>query len=437
MMSGISGAAGAAKALTDLPVNPFLTLSYHFGMLLGVDDFETEQAYHRGKMRIHNAWLHGAGVVWGLRVDLEEERGEIRVQPGLALDPAGHELYLASEACVNVGEWFDANRESPGFEFTETDTGVRFDAFVEIRFKACLTRAVPAFMEPCAGSETGLAYSRVTETVDIRLTPGTPAAGALPYHRLRLLFGLDQPVEEEGTVVDADQEVLDARAAVFAEPASAQPAAMLAAFRRMAALDEMDLQPYASEDGRLSFFPAPDLAPVLLARISGITLSRNNGAWVLEGGEVDNTVRPSHVAGSTVQELLCGGITDENAAAGAEAGPRADPASVTVTGQDISITFDAPLQEASLSAGSFSVSAFDETEGWTEHAIEEVAYEPATLTVTVTLAEEPSGSALRVIAAGTGPTPILGENLLPVSGSLQDPAHAGDRGRDFVWMRRS
>ena len=48
-----------------LPLSPFYTLSYHFGMLLGVDDFETEQAYHRAKQRLHNAWLHGEGVVWG------------------------------------------------------------------------------------------------------------------------------------------------------------------------------------------------------------------------------------------------------------------------------------------------------------------------------------------------------------------------------------
>ena len=56
-------------------LNPFYALRYHFGMLLGVDDFETEQVYHRGKMRLHSAWLHRQGVVWGFNVYFNERNG--------------------------------------------------------------------------------------------------------------------------------------------------------------------------------------------------------------------------------------------------------------------------------------------------------------------------------------------------------------------------
>src|ERR1700686_3193694 len=88
----ISSNGGSSGGLS--PVNPFSALRYQFGMLLGVDDFETEQAYHRGKMRLHNSWLHGHGVVWGLGVSSDLPSGEIRVERGLALDAAGHELHL-------------------------------------------------------------------------------------------------------------------------------------------------------------------------------------------------------------------------------------------------------------------------------------------------------------------------------------------------------
>src|SRR5258708_5274147 len=98
-----------------LPLSPFYALYYHFGMLLGVDDFETEQAYHRAKMRLHNAWLHRAGVVWGFDVRQDLTRGELRVLPGLALDAAGHELHLEGDACVNVGQWFEAHKKDDGF----------------------------------------------------------------------------------------------------------------------------------------------------------------------------------------------------------------------------------------------------------------------------------------------------------------------------------
>lgn len=104
--SDFASCADAERTL--LPTDPFEALHYHFGMLLGVDDFETEQAYHRGKMRLHNAWLHREGVVWGLAVQVGEadrKRSELRVTRGLALDPAGHELHLDEDWCINVPAW--------------------------------------------------------------------------------------------------------------------------------------------------------------------------------------------------------------------------------------------------------------------------------------------------------------------------------------------
>ena len=160
------------SARSDDAVSPFYAVNYHFGMLLGVAEFATEQQHHRGKTRLHNAWLHGAGVVWGLDVRLDVEHGEIRVLPGLALDASGHELHLDGDACVNVAQWFEAHKKDPDFTLTDTPTGVQFDAYVEIRFASCLTRQVPALLEPCEGGAGGTAYSRVFETVDLRLVPG-------------------------------------------------------------------------------------------------------------------------------------------------------------------------------------------------------------------------------------------------------------------------
>ena len=81
------GGGGATMADGDglLPANPYTALQFHFGMLLGVDDLEVSQAYPRGKMRLHNSWLHREGVVWGFNVRLNE-RNELAVSPGLALD---------------------------------------------------------------------------------------------------------------------------------------------------------------------------------------------------------------------------------------------------------------------------------------------------------------------------------------------------------------
>ena len=117
-------AAGAEDGL--LPVNPFNALQFHFGMLLGVDDLETGQAYPRGKVRLHNAWLHREGVVWGLNVSFNS-RNELAVDPGLALDAAGHELHLDRQACMDVGLWYSAHKDDPGFTFTDSGGGKKVE----------------------------------------------------------------------------------------------------------------------------------------------------------------------------------------------------------------------------------------------------------------------------------------------------------------------
>src|SRR5690242_14440471 len=69
-----------------LPINPFVSNRYHFGMLLGVADLDTDQGYHRGKAWLHTAWLHGDGTVWGLQAELRTGTNELAVLPGLAID---------------------------------------------------------------------------------------------------------------------------------------------------------------------------------------------------------------------------------------------------------------------------------------------------------------------------------------------------------------
>jgi len=377
---------------------PFYSLSYHFGMLLGVSDFETDQSYHRGKMWLHNAWLHRDGVVWGFDVQLDSEHGEIRVKPGLALDALGREIHLEQDACLNVTAWFDAHRDDAGFEFTETETSIAFDAHVAIRFKTCLTRQVPALSEPCEGGGTATAYSRVFETVEIFLRPGHAPASSLPYHRLRLLFGLDQPwTDEAGKVVEADQAVLDA-------PKN------LESFRRFAALDEIDLHP-----------PDEDEYPVVLAGLSAITLSKGEAGLTLTSGGVDISVRPTHVATATVQELLCGKLENRG-------GPVADPASVQLdeTTEALSFQVSAGLATASVRTAAFSLTFFDDTTGWQTVAVNTATYDDTTRTVAIGFAGPLGGKLVRFIAKGSGPEPLLGANLIALNNG-HDFVHTQER----------
>ncbi|HXK14620.1 MAG TPA: hypothetical protein VNH45_08805, partial [Gaiellaceae bacterium] len=127
----------------SLPDSPFTALRYHFGMLLGVDDFSTEQRYHRGKMRLHSAWLHREGIVWGLDVELVDDKREIAVEPGLALDSTGRELHLDVRCCMDIAAWYDEHTDEVTAETLE-DGSITFDGRVELAFCSCGTRPVPA-----------------------------------------------------------------------------------------------------------------------------------------------------------------------------------------------------------------------------------------------------------------------------------------------------
>lgn|GEM_PF-647214 len=500
---GSDGAGhGGGEAL--LPAYPFYAPRYHFGMLLGVDDFEAEQAYHRGKVRLHNGWLHREGVVWGFRVELTRRRGvatgELRVLPGLALDPAGRELHLDEPVCLSlpawyeahrreVKEWHDAHREelreppdaygaeaeegagaaepgdaepyAGGEEESEPPDGAgeeearayprpepraaadgvtRFWAHVVARFAACEARPVPAIAEPCADLAAGeVACSRAEEHVELYLVPGRPPRHGHPYHRLRLLFGVAEPRREGGAVDDADREVLEARAEVLAHPVERQPRAYLRWFRRFAALDELDLAPEPLPGGGLSLFPwredGDDRAGVVLATVEVALKPGRDGRPAFAGAEVDNTVRPAHVATSTLQELLCGPILG-GAGPHDAGGPRIIRHTLRVQERErrISMRAHGELARGSVRPEAFSVSSYNERGGWHDVDVNEAGLHADRHTVHLRLASGFGGFLVRVIARGTGPSPLLGTNLVPLAGGEHSPPGSKDDGHDFVAM---
>jgi hypothetical protein len=429
-----------------LPANPFTALSFHFGMLLGVDDFETEQGYHLGKSRLENAWLHGEGVVWGLDVESDSDHNEIRVQPGLALDAAGRELHLDALACVDVGAWYDKHKDDAGFEAQTVGVGgVTFDAHVVAIFRACLARQVPAIAEACSDPGTSTAYSRVNEAVELRLVPGLAPPrdpSTDPYRRLRVFFGLAAPASEPEDVASADAAVVAERQRIAGLTADAQPPALLAAFRRFAALDEEELAPPGGDDGTGSLlFPAGDDAQVVLADIPGITLQpAAGGGWQLLPGVVDTSVRRTLVAASTLQELLLATLLTQipalaTAAVAGVDGPRVT-GTPTFDGKTITIEFTKPLAASSLSDEGFRVSTFDGNAGWKHLKISNHDYTAGSTTVKLTLRTAPTGDVIRLLVRGTGTAPLLGEDLTPIWGAVGGPAGTANDGVDYVLMHR-
>jgi hypothetical protein len=391
-------ATDAAEFRFELaPDDPFTSLHFHFGMLLGVDDFETEQAYHRGKLRLHQAWLHGSGVVWGLAVALDQANDELRVEPGVALDGAGRELHLDAPACLNPGAWYEEHEdEVEPLEAVPDGVDVAFDAHVEARWASCLTRPVPALAEPCANTDVESAYSRRWETIDLRLAPGAADAPADRYRRVRILLGLLEP---GGVAADAD--AAQARADALA---AGDAAAALAALRAMANADAIDLAPPDPDEG-----PLP---PVVLANLRGVALRRTDDGWKLVGGTVELLPRRSHIGADTVLELAA-------ATLGGAAGPRIT--GVTLDGAELTLALSAPLDARSVHPGAFAVSSLAAS-GWEDVAVTSAEHDRSAPAVRLGLADKPP-TPWQLIARGSGPAPLVAADTLTPLGGGHDFAH--------------
>ena len=70
---------------------------YFDGQLLTAEDLQAEQQYFLNRLRLHNRYLHGHGVVSGLKVSTSSDSsssGVVHVEPGYAIDCYGNEVVV-------------------------------------------------------------------------------------------------------------------------------------------------------------------------------------------------------------------------------------------------------------------------------------------------------------------------------------------------------
>ncbi|WP_250002261.1 hypothetical protein [Actinoplanes sp. M2I2] len=389
-----------------LPVNPFVSNRYHFGMLLGVADLDTDQGYHRGKTWLHTAWLHGHGTVWGLRAELRASSNELAVAAGLAIDRRGRELSVAEILCVDLGLWY-AQKRPDDLEVTDDGAGgVLFDLDLVLCARQCLDRPVPSIADGCEGSGSDTAYSRAVEQGLPVLQP-RPAAAAVadPYDRVRQLMGLADPV---------DPLVIQALDDIAAADSGDRLALARERLARVLAADAM-------ARGPADLFPEPEPGCVLLAAVRVHLAPQGEGWRVVQDGAdpttVDNLARPALAPTGLLQDLLVppAGLADGGARQAAPgrggsgsggAGPVAEAASLE--GATLTLRFSAPLNPATVQPDAFTATAL-RPGGWQSLKINRARLADPT-TVSLTLASAVRSRPVRVLAHGAGPRPLLGED---------------------------
>jgi len=152
-----------------LEIPRFERLNYFYGQMLGVREFRTEQAYLREKLKLHNRYLHGHGVVCGLRVvpcpidpkecDPEPPPPCVDVECGLAIDCCGNELVLRDGARLRLPDL----GEQGG------------DVWLTICYREIQIQPTrPASLDECAAMQSDCVHAMVREDVCLRVSCEPP-----------------------------------------------------------------------------------------------------------------------------------------------------------------------------------------------------------------------------------------------------------------------
>ncbi len=174
-----------ANAEDSLPQPEPDRLHYATGVLLGAEDFQAEQDYHRGRLARALACIVGHGTVAGLEVIHQGRRAateegparpeRLLVEPGLAIDRLGRMIEVARPRCLKLDDWYraqspqllrqawhDADALWPG-----SPSGVAADLFV--RFVVCENGKTPAFASTAFDSFDSVTAARLRDGFEVSL----------------------------------------------------------------------------------------------------------------------------------------------------------------------------------------------------------------------------------------------------------------------------
>jgi hypothetical protein len=143
---------------------PIRRVRYFTGQILRADDLRDEQNYFRDKVKRHNKYLHGAGIVEGL--EITGSSGRLRIGAGYALDASGNEIVIPAPMDIPLPQTGD-------------------HAYVVLRYAEREAAPVPV------PSGDRLQCSRIEESCDILLEPAPDECSVTVARIVRKRTGWD------------------------------------------------------------------------------------------------------------------------------------------------------------------------------------------------------------------------------------------------------
>lgn len=142
---------------------------YFSRQLLTADDMTVEQEHFRQKLRRHNRYLHGFGVVCGLSVEAAADAThpwQVRVCSGYALAPQGDEILVPEPVLFDLatgGQKDEPCAPCPCPPNPQMGNDDRRLVFLGARYSECSTRPVRVHPAGCACDEDSCDYSRIRD----------------------------------------------------------------------------------------------------------------------------------------------------------------------------------------------------------------------------------------------------------------------------------
>lgn len=184
------------QLLTCLPTDMFSMerVRYFMRQLITPDDLTLEQEYFRSKLRRHNRFLHGWGVVCGCKVQPVPQVGNtgnepwmVKIRPGYVLGPYGDEILIDREVSVDLRtEGVEglalspcADQLDPWCSEVEVEREAGIPLYVAVKYAECKSRPVRVQVG-CACDETHCEYSRIRDSFAIKILTSCPGSHKNP-----------------------------------------------------------------------------------------------------------------------------------------------------------------------------------------------------------------------------------------------------------------
>ena len=167
---------------------------YYSRQLMTADDMTVDQEYFQEKLRRHNRFLHGWGIVCGLDIIVDPKLGGLNllINPGYALSPQGDEIYVPEKVSLDLAKCAlsaDAVPCTPGCgPQPGSYASLTGPIYVVIKYAQCASRPVRTPPVGCGCDETACEYSRIRDSFEIGCLNQIPES-YLEKYRVTGVFG--------------------------------------------------------------------------------------------------------------------------------------------------------------------------------------------------------------------------------------------------------